>query len=327
MQNQSQVPVRVAQPGQRDIIEIPQDKVALVAKETGLMVEQVHPFVVAYTDGKGGMRPYITTPGKRFKMDERFGAGGYDVKTMLPTEQEYDFLCRMMGVKKDSPYIIIKCEIWVDGKLKYSDYGTASPENMYPDLFRKRGLEIATTRAINRAMDQGIAKGFSDVSKKYEHSLFGYKLDFVKTCQDYKKKLGDEQYYAIMLQYGVQHSNDPNLTNDPLMMEMVINDMEKALGGTPEHEKEMALDDAIEAVYGPDSNGKQAEPEVETKGVSVKEDLLFEIGEAVKRGRLKDEEADNAQRLINEGKIDENTMREKADKLKEEREKAVIGAI
>jgi len=324
------------QGGGTGIIPIAQGDVANVAKMTGMKVEQVHPFVVAYGDGKGGMRPYVTTPGKRFKMDERFGAGGYDVKTTLPTEQEYAFLCRMMGIKKDAPCIIIKCEIWVDGKVKYSDYGTASPVNMYPDLFNKRGLEIATTRAINRAMDQGIAKGFSDTNKRYEHTLFGYKLDFVKTCENYKKKLGDDKYYAILLQYGVQHCNDPNLVSDPLMMEMVVNDLEKAFG--IEQPQEMTQEEAIDAIYG-EAKEETKEQEVVEPVVEVikddasafadveaenklREDLIFEIGEAVLRGKMSNEDAEKAKRLINMGKVDEAKMKEKIEKLKTEREKA-----
>jgi hypothetical protein len=215
-----------------------------VAKQTGLDESQVDSFVTKF-----GNNPYVGAEGRRFKMDQRFGGGGYDVIPRLPEEKEYNFMRMMMGGDLTKPCIIIVGEIHVGGKLKYRDYGIATPANMPSGeaQFYKRGLEIATTRAINRAMGLAIASGFSDPNDIYHpeiaqdpqavsaNSAGGYvpatgsaQVQFLGKMKEYKKKLGDQGYYEVLNSVGYEKSNDTALCSDADEMSSVLAAMMEA---------------------------------------------------------------------------------------------------
>lgn len=180
-----------------------------------------------------GQKEYIGRDGRLYKMDERFGGGGYDVVPRLPSEDEYNFIRRMMGIANDEPCIVMVGEIFVDGNLKYRDFGVATKHNMpggNKRQFDLRGLEIATTRAINRAMGQGTAGGWADSDAKYERQGYRPATDsaqahFLKKMQSYKKLVGEKDYYAVLSAHGYEKSNDDDLCTDADAMNAVLEDM------------------------------------------------------------------------------------------------------
>ena len=236
-----------ARPQQQAVVRA--DK-SSVAKATGLAVEQVDPFVVMFGD-----KPYINKDGRRFKMDLRFGAGGYTVSVGPPSLDEYAFLTRMMGIKEGTPCVIMKAVIMVDGEKKSEDYGYAIPTNCPGGQvqFDKESLHIAITRATNRAMGMLVAGGFSDPSMTYEGDMSapaepslhtnpstghaGYvpstgsaQASFLNECKRLKKLIvaqyGNETpYYSVLGKYGAAKSHDHSLCSDADMMKHVLDDM------------------------------------------------------------------------------------------------------
>ena len=194
---------------------------------SGFNAEQAQRFIT-----KLGGKEYVGRDGRSFKMDQRFGGGGYDVIPRVPTQEEYTFIKKMMGLDDSAGCIIMVGEIFVEGKMKYRDFGVATEANMpggNKKQFALRGLEIATTRAVNRAMGLGIAGGFADNDDKYERQ--GYRpatdsaqAEFLKQMQEIKKSVGDTEYYAVLHRHGYEKSNDPQLCTDADAMMAVLND-------------------------------------------------------------------------------------------------------
>lgn len=194
-----------------------------LSKATGFRAEQVSPFVTTF-QGEGGIpKPYINAAGRRYKMDDRFGAGGYEIHTDLPSPDEYRMLREMLGVR-DAPFIAIKCEIWVDGRMLARDWGTATPGNILGGAtnFEKRGLEICATRAINRAEGQLIASGFSDDNNRYIPASGSPQAAFLRECGELKKALGEGAYYEILGNYGITKANKTDLCTDTEMMDQIL---------------------------------------------------------------------------------------------------------
>ena len=194
-----------------------------IAKSTGLPVDQVNPFVVMFGD-----KPYVNTDGRRWKMDERFGAGGWSAEVEVLGKQEYDNLLMQWG--KKPPMIIVKCSICIDGKPMYQDYGWSSPDSTPAGAkqFQENGLGLATTKALNRAMGQGIADGFAS-DEKYDRMSIqtgSFESDFLREAGRLKKAVGDDFYYSTLKDNGVGHANDPSLQGDVGAMSRILDTLE-----------------------------------------------------------------------------------------------------
>jgi hypothetical protein len=229
---------------------VPVGKESSIAKAAGMEVDQVHQFVTTF-----GGKPYINKDGRRFKMDQRFGAGHYQVEVAPPSDEEYAFLCKMMGVKKDDPCIIMKARVYVDGKKMSEDYGFVTPSSTPagPAQFNKDGLHIAITKATNRAMGMLIAGGFADPEVSYDGGAVGVdeeaepsvhvnpstghegyvpatgsaQVSFLNECKKLKKQIvttfgSDEQYYEVLHSMGYDKSNDPKLCANAEAMDFCI---------------------------------------------------------------------------------------------------------
>ena len=198
-----------------------------IAKSTGLPVDQVNPFVVMFGD-----KAYVNTDGRRWKMDERFGAGGWSAEVEVLGREEYENLL-MQGGKKP-PMIIVKCTICIDGKPMYEDYGWSSPDSTPAGAkqFQENGLGLATTKALNRAMGQGIADGFAS-GEKYDRMSIqtgSFEANFLKESGRLKKDVGEEFYYETLKGYGVDHANDPSLQGDFERMSKILDTLNVQAG-------------------------------------------------------------------------------------------------
>ena len=179
-----------------------------IAKSTGLPVDQVNPFVVMFGD-----KAYVNTDGRRWKMDERFGAGGWSAEVEVLGREAYSNLLMQWG--KEPPMIIVRCTICIDGKPMYQDYGWSSPDSTPAGAkqFQENGLGLATTKALNRAMGQGIADGFAS-GEKYDRMSIqtgSFEANFLREAGRLKKEVGEEFYYDTLKDYGVDHANAPSL--------------------------------------------------------------------------------------------------------------------
>ena len=209
-----------------------------IAKTTGLSVEQIDPFTTMF-----GGDPYIGRDGRFYKMDMRFGAGGYRTAVPFPEAEEEERMRRRMGLNEKEPCIICRGEIYVPSTAAlptYQDWGVATPDNVLggPVQFKKHGLHIAATRALNRAMGQAVAGGFSDTDivygggesrKGYTPVTGSYQAWFLQTCQRLKKEVGEDEYYTILHSFGFEKSNDPALCTDLNIMESIVGGLESAL--------------------------------------------------------------------------------------------------
>ena len=198
-----------------------------IAKSTGLPVDQVNPFVVMFGD-----KAYVNTDGRRWKMDERFGAGGWSAEVEVLGREEYENLLMQWG--KKPPMIIVKCTICIDGKPMYEDYGWSSPDSTPAGAkqFQENGLGLATTKALNRAMGQGIADGFAS-GEKYDRMSIqtgSFEANFLKESGRLKKDVGEEFYYETLKGYGVDHANDPSLQGDFERMSKILDTLNVQAG-------------------------------------------------------------------------------------------------
>ena len=179
----------------------------------------VNPFVVMCGD-----KPYINTDGRRWKMDERFGAGGWSAEVEVLGKGEYENLLMQWG--KKPPMIIVKCSICIDGKPTYQDYGWSSPDSTPAGAkqFQENGLGLATTKALNRAMGQGIADGFASDEKYDRMSIHtgSFESGFLKEAGRLKREVGDEFYYETLKDNGVDHANAPSLQGDFAVMSRIL---------------------------------------------------------------------------------------------------------
>ena len=263
-----------------------------VAEQTGLEVRQVDGgMVTMFKSPDGSMKPYVGAAGRRYKMDERFGAGEYRVDAHLPDLDTYKVLRQMWGIAQGAPCIIMECEILdKQGNLMARDYGTATPRNMLggQKQFDERGLEIATTRSINRAMGQLTASGFGDVDNKaataYREAPMPYQSDFLQLCQEVKKQVGEQDYYAVLGNYGAEHANDAAVLSDPVMMQQIADDLKAARARSASH-----------AVFGDGEEDTQTQPE------KASDDDVEKIRELAKNPLIIDRERAGIESRIAEG--------------------------
>lgn len=136
-----------------------------ISESEGFPLEKIDEFVVFIGDV-----PYITSSGLQYKMLQTYKAGKFAVQAVMPTQEEYALLRRMMGLKDDDPLVVMRGEVWIDGfERPFIDYGTATPRNLKGFVrFSDYPLEMATRRATNRAMRLATATGMCSVDEVKE---------------------------------------------------------------------------------------------------------------------------------------------------------------
>lgn len=139
-----------------------QDVKKRIAESEDFPIEKVDEFVAFI-----GEEPYITSAGLQFKMLQTYKAGKFAVQALIPTNEEYALLRRMMGLKDEDPLVVMRGEVWVEGfERPFVDYGTATPKNLKGFVrFSDYPLEMATRRATNRAMRLATATGMCSVDE------------------------------------------------------------------------------------------------------------------------------------------------------------------
>ena len=133
-----------------------------IAEAEGFPPEKVDEFVVFI-----GEDSYITSAGLQFKMLQKYKPGKFAVQALIPSQEEYALLRRMMGLKDEEPLVVMRGEVWVEGfDRPFVDYGTATPKNLKGFVrFSDYPLEMATRRATNRAMRLATATGMCSVDE------------------------------------------------------------------------------------------------------------------------------------------------------------------
>lgn len=115
-------------------------------------------------DKNGNPNLYIRKAGLLRKMEQKYGKN-WVVQPSFPSEEEYNRLIKWMGVQEGTPCVIIKAELFVDGKDRpYVSYSHATPENTK----NGRLLEMAETRAISRVIKLATNCGFTGVEELEE---------------------------------------------------------------------------------------------------------------------------------------------------------------
>ena len=133
-----------------------------IAETEDFPIEKIDEFV-AFIGGE----PYITSSGLQFKMLQQYKPGKFAVEALIPSQEEYALLRRMMGLKEENPLVVMRGEVWIEGfDRPFVDYGTATPNNLKGFItFSDYPLEMATRRATNRAMRLATATGMCSVDE------------------------------------------------------------------------------------------------------------------------------------------------------------------
>lgn len=136
-----------------------------IAESEGFPIEKVDEFVAFIND-----EPYITSSGLQYKMLQAYKAGKFAVQAIMPSQEEYALLRRMMGLKDEEPLVVMRGEVWIEGfERPFIDYGTTTPKNLRGFVrFTDYPLEMATRRATNRAMRLATATGLCSLDEVKE---------------------------------------------------------------------------------------------------------------------------------------------------------------
>lgn len=145
--------------------KIMKDIKAQIAESEGFPLEKVDEFVAFIND-----EPYITSSGLQYKMLQTYKAGKFAVQAVMPSQEEYALLRRMMGLKDEEPLVVMRGEVWIEGfERPFIDYGTTTPKNLRGFVrFTDYPLEMATRRATNRAMRLATATGLCSIDEVKE---------------------------------------------------------------------------------------------------------------------------------------------------------------
>jgi len=136
-----------------------------IAESEGFPIEKIDEFVAFIND-----EPYITSSGLQYKMLQTYKAGKFAVQSVMPSQEEYALLRRMMGLKDEDPLVVMRGEVWIEGfERPFIDYGTTTPKNLRGFVrFTDYPLEMATRRATNRAMRLATATGLCSLDEVKE---------------------------------------------------------------------------------------------------------------------------------------------------------------
>jgi len=231
---------------------VPKNIVEAVAADTGLSVEKVQHGVTMF-DGE----PYFGQEFCEMALEHRFGAKNFSIEVEMLTLDEYRMMREMSGIRPGEPYFVMRCRITIRGYQRpFIEYGTAHKGNTKMISAGSYGMELASTRARTRCMKLAIGHGFA-VNAPYEPpsaeeasaALFDAdqrpalpmgaafkpqtgspQAKFLADCGEIKKRLGDDAYYTILGNYGIEHSNDRALMDDLALMRQVWDDLRAAAG-------------------------------------------------------------------------------------------------
>lgn len=123
-----------------------------IAKAEGFPLESIDAFVTWLGHG-GEQRPYITTAGLKYKMEQKYGSD-WRCQAEIVMGDELVAIRKSMGLSDSDPMVIMRGLVWAPGSIEaFVDYGTASPKNLKGFVkFADYGVEMAARRATNRAM-------------------------------------------------------------------------------------------------------------------------------------------------------------------------------
>jgi len=118
-------------------------------------------------DKTGTIHFYVNRTGLLVFMEKKFRSkkAHYSIKTELLSEEEERRLRKSLHITEEEPFIAMRGIVEIeyeDGKKEtFQDIGTASPK----DCFHSRLVEMAATRATNRAMRLVTSLGFTSVEE------------------------------------------------------------------------------------------------------------------------------------------------------------------
>lgn len=116
------------------------------------------------TDTAGKPQLYIKTPGLLHKLEAKSG-GKAIVQAEIPTEEEERRMRKMMGVEEKEACVIMKGVVYMPNIDKpFINFGSARLK----DTRNGKLLEMATTRATNRAIRLATNCGFTSVEELTE---------------------------------------------------------------------------------------------------------------------------------------------------------------
>lgn len=107
---------------------------------------------------------FIKRPGLLYKTERKFKGIGYSVRVEVPTKDELETLRGMMGIDSSAPHAIMRGVVETNDGQRYDEYGTATHGNTNSTT-REYLLEMACTRATNRAMRVATVSGFTSVDE------------------------------------------------------------------------------------------------------------------------------------------------------------------
>lgn len=205
------------------------DQTEALSKATGFRAEQINPFVTTFT-GEGGVpKPYVNRAGRIYKMNKLFGVGKWKIETAPPAEVQYELFRRMMGIPIDKPFIMMESKVYVrcGGAWEYlaNNFTSVVPETCLggPSQFVKHGIGYTVSKAISRTLGLVTGEGFTDESDAYRPE--GEQIHFLRECQRLKAVVGDEAYYGVLADYGVDHSNETVIMCDHEISRDVLADL------------------------------------------------------------------------------------------------------
>ena len=123
-------------------------------------------FLIHVNKKTGEKSLYVRRPGLLIFMEKKFRPRAkYTIRTEIPSQEEEERIRKMMGIKNGDSFVVMKGVVEIeyeDGKKEtFVDFGTASPQ----DCYHNRLIEMASTRATNRAMRLATSLGFTSVEE------------------------------------------------------------------------------------------------------------------------------------------------------------------
>lgn len=118
-------------------------------------------------DKAGLSRFYVNRTGLLVFMDKKFRSkkARYSIRAELLSQEEEERLRKSLQISEKEPFVAMKgiVEITYEDETKevFEDVGTASPK----DCYHNRLVEMAATRATNRAMRLATSLGFTSVEE------------------------------------------------------------------------------------------------------------------------------------------------------------------
>jgi len=163
-------------------------------------------FFLQTVDKNGEPQIFVKGAGLQWKMDELYGQNNYDFDTDLlsiKNPEGYRQVKRDLGIPDSAMCVIAVTELWLPGKkFPIREYGTVTAANIKGN---KHPVELALTRAKNRAMRDATRKGFVG---KYEYA--GEFDEHGKETYDSSKQVEEQKKKAFQkLHIFIKNNNIP----------------------------------------------------------------------------------------------------------------------